>query len=185
MFDFGTVGFRKLEKKDLEPLLELKHETWTVTHHVTICSIEDQIRWFEGLNSDIHNPRNLVLMCYGNNALDGQSPNFCKPVGVFKVFSADYINRTADVGWDIFSRYRQQGWGKKMVCAGVKFCFNILGLQRLSAEILEENDASIKCAYAAGFSQEGLKRRSVCKQGYFHNTCLFGVLAELQETRGC
>ena len=175
MFDFGTVGFRKIEKTDLGYLVDLKHETWGSTHQVTICSMEDQIRWFESLDTDVHNPRDLVLMCYGNNC-EEQSSNFIGPIGISKILRANYRNRSADVGWDIFARYRKQGWGKKMVQAGVQFCFKILGLQRLNAEILIDNSASIKCAYDSGFVNEGIKRCAVFRDGYFVDVLIFGAL---------
>jgi RimJ/RimL family protein N-acetyltransferase len=97
-------------------------------------------------------------------------------VGIFKIFGADYINRTADVGWDVFEDFRGKGLGKQLVAAGCAFCFDILALHRLTAEILANNIASLKCANAAGFQIEGTKRHAVHRLGEYIDSLVLGML---------
>jgi RimJ/RimL family protein N-acetyltransferase len=101
----------------------------------------------------------------------------CNPkVGIFKVFGIDYQNRTADTGWDIFEDHRGKGFGKKLVAAGAAFCFNILNLHRLNAEILSTNVASLRCAEAAGYVLEGTRRQAVHKEGKYVDSHILGIL---------
>lgn len=151
MFEYNDIKFRKLRREDLDSLRQLKEESWFGTHTVTFVNNEDQNRWFDSLDSNVGNPKNLMLF----------ATNGGFHIGIYKISSIEWVNRTADVAWDVFEGQRGKGFGKKLVAAGVQFCFQMLNLRRLNAEILETNIASQKCAKAAGFVQEGVKREAV------------------------
>jgi ribosomal-protein-alanine N-acetyltransferase len=170
MFESNNIILKKLRREDLGILLELKFESWETTHHITIATLEDQIRWFDSLDKDVHTPKNLMLIAYG-------SVNETKSrIGVFKISSIDWANRTAEVAWDVFKDHRGQGFGKSLVVAGSAFCFKILNLHRLNCEILELNEASKKCAIATGYQKEGIKRESVVKFGSYVDSGIYGLL---------
>jgi len=174
VFRFENLTYFKLCREHLEKLLELKCETWINTHKTTIANLDDQVRWFESLDTDVHTPKSLILMV----GLIGGEPaeEAANLLGVFKLFNIDYVNRSADVAWDVFLELRNCGYGKKLVCGGVRFCSEVLNLRRLDAEILEPNLASVKCALAAGFVQEGTRREAVFKSGTYVNSLIFGCL---------
>lgn len=169
MFAFSGIILRKLKRDDLQTLLDLKNESWMTTHQITIATMEDQLRWFESLDKDVHTPKNLVLIA--------ESTKFTKPVGVYKISNIDWANRNCAVAWDIFHQFRGKKLGKPLVIAGTAFCFKILNMWRVGCEILENNIASQKCAEAAGFQLEGLKRESVLKLEKYINSGVYGVLA--------
>lgn len=168
MFQYGEVIFRKLQRDDLPTLMELKQESWGTTHHVTIANMEDQERWFDSLDKNVHTPRNLMLMAY--------SPKVVSPFGIYKISEIDWVNGSCFAAWDIFKEFRGKKLGKPIVTAGTAFCFLVLNLRRVECEILETNIASQKCAEAAGFQCEGLKRESVAKLGKYLNSGVYGVL---------
>lgn len=168
MFRHGGVILRKLAREDLPTLLELKSESWETTHHVTIANMEDQERWFDSLDNNVHTPRNLMLMAH--------SPKVVKPFGIYKISEIDWANRNCFAAWDVFKEFRGKKLGKPLVVAGTAFCFHVLNLWRVGCEILETNIASQKCAEAAGFQREGLKRESVAKLGKYINSDVYGVL---------
>lgn len=167
MYRHDEIELYKLQKNDLWLLWALKQESGFATHRVTINTPLEQQAWFDTLDSHPTAPRNLVLM-----ADHDSSPK----VGIFKVFGIDYQNRTADVGWDIFEEFRGRGLGKPLVTAGTRFCFDVLNLHRLTAEILENNVASLKCAKHAGYVQEGIKRQAVHKPEGYLNSHVLGIL---------
>lgn len=166
VFLHGNMCLRKIDREDLGLLACLKSDSWLGTHQVTIANDEDQDRWFKSLCHNVNSPKNLVLIATMNNA----------KVGIFKIFGADYINRTADVGWDVFEDFRGKGLGKQLVIAGCAFCFDILALRRLTAEILANNIASLKCAKFAGFTIEGTKRQAVHRLGEYIDSLVLGML---------
>ena len=170
MFQFGDVKLEKLTDDHLKTLLHLKSESWETTHRITVANYDDQKRWFDSLDKDVHTPKNLMLLA------NHKSDPCWKQFGIYKITNIDWANRTADVAWDIFKEYRGKKMGKPLVLAGTAFCFHIFNLHRLNCEILESNIPSQKCADWAGFKKEGVKRESVLKKGFFLDSGIYGVL---------
>lgn len=169
MYEHSDISLRKLSREDLPQLLGLKSESWPFTHRTTIANMDDQNRWFESLDSDVHYPQNLVLV--------GSKPSHAN-FGIFKISNVDWVNHNADVAWDVFENFRGMKLGKQLVSAGAKFCFDVLSLRRLSCEVLETNIASQKCAEWAGFIKEGVKRRVVLKNGIYVDSRVYGLLRD-------
>jgi len=169
----NKIKFRKIEEYDLATLLQLKNESWFGTHTITIANTTNQINWFKSLcNEDISCPKNLVLIAMTKvNEVDTDCP-----IGIFKILQIDWQSRRAEAGWDIYKNYRGFGYGKKLVKAGISFSFEILNLRRLSAQILETNKASQKCAEAAGFEIEGRQRQMIHKKGKYIDNLIYGIL---------
>lgn len=175
MYTFQDIKLSKLEKSHLWALKELKEESWMTTHQVSMVNYDNQCLWYDALVRDnVNCPRNLVLQAERLQ----KSPNDHHgwTFGIFKILNIDYVNRTADVGWDVFLKFRGQGLGKVLVAAGTSFCFDILSLRRLNAEILVGNEKSVKCAVPAGFVQEGVRRQAVHKLGSYVDSVVYGLL---------
>lgn len=161
-----NLSFRKLSSEDLSLLLELKNESWFGTHKISILNIEDQIHWYQSLDKNPHTPNNLFLIAEDNNL----------KIGVFKFNNIDWYNRRADVGWDIFKKYRGKGYGINLVSSGVKFANQLLQLHRLTAEILITNLPSIKCAEKAGFILEGTKKQEIFRDKKYIDNLIYGII---------
>lgn len=165
-----NVHFRRVDKQDIQALLDLKNESWFGTHTITLANSITQEKWLEKISEDTHCPRNLVLV--GHLMVAKAANDF----GIFKILNIDWQNRKAEVGWDVYKSHRRKGLGKQLVKAGVSFCFNILNLRRLDAQILQDNEASIICAKHAGFALEGVQKKAIFKNGDYVDNVLFGVL---------
>lgn len=162
----NKIGFRKVSREDLDDLLELKSESWNSTHKVSLLGIEDQIRWFESLDRDPHTPNSLFLIAEENKI----------PIGVFKFNNIDWFSKRADVGWDVFYKFRGIGLGHKLVRGGIGFATKVLQLHRLNAEILENNIASQKCAEGGGFKLEGVKKSEILRNGIYVDNKIYGII---------
>jgi len=170
------IRFRKIEEEDLQFLLEIKNESWFGTHRTTIVNLTNQKKWFKSLcQEDVNCPKNLVLIAEG--VADPTYEGFY-PIGTFKIINIDWQNRRGEAGWDVHCTWRQKGWGKKIVKAGVDFCFELLNLRILDAQILITNKASQKCAAAAGFEQEGKQKRAIFKNKEYVDNLLYGILRD-------
>lgn len=165
----NAMALRKADKCDASKLLDLKNESHFGTHTVTFANLTSQEKWIESISCETHCPRNLVLIA---NVQLNTSDYDC---GVFKILNIDWQNRRAETGWDIYLDFRKKGYGKKLVEAGVAFCFKMLNLHRLDAQILCTNEASIKCAKHAGFIQEGLQKKAIFKNGEYIDNIIFGA----------
>lgn len=157
------ITFNKLEREDLSLLKELKKESWYGTHTITILNDDDQLKWFENLNSSI-----LILVASLNS----------EKIGLYKIQNIDWVNRRYDSGHDIFELYRGNGYAKLLVEAGVDFGFEILNMHRIDTEVLENNIASLKPTISAGFIKEGIKRNCIYKCGEYINSIFLGIIKE-------
>lgn len=166
MYESRELTFCKVEEFHLDYFKELKDDSWMMTHQKTIINRADQQAWFDHLDDDPNCPKNLVLSVLKNTTL----------IGCYKVLRIDYISRSADVGWDLLADFRGKNLGKDIVAGGANFCFDILNLRRLNAEILETNIPSQKCAEATGFVLEGVKREAVHKPEGFVDSQSWGLL---------
>jgi RimJ/RimL family protein N-acetyltransferase len=157
------IIFNKLEKSDLFLLKELKNESWYGTHNVTFLNDEDQLKWFNNLNSST-----LILIATLND----------NKIGVYKIQNIDWVNRRYDSGHDIFKDHRGNGYSKLLVEAGVDFGFEMLNMQRIETEVLENNIASMKPTLYAGFIREGIKRKCIYKCDTYLDSVFLGILRE-------
>lgn len=168
------VMFNKADKHNAKTLLHLKNESHFGTHTVTLANLTSQEAWLESISYETHCPRNLVLMAWSEATNRSVADEF----GVLKLFNIDWQSRRAEIGWDVLHEYRRKGYGKRLVKAGVDFAFHLLNLRRLDAQILVTNEASRKCAEAAGFIIEGRQRKAIFKKGEYIDNLILGVLNE-------
>jgi RimJ/RimL family protein N-acetyltransferase len=170
------IKFRKVSQGDVAELMSLKNESWYGTHRVSITNDANIAQWIECLTEeDVNTPKNLILVAAA--WIDGE---ICC-IGIFKIFSIDWQNRLAFVGWDGFKEQRSKGYGKKLVKAGVDFCFNVLNLHRLQADILANNGASQACAESAGFIKEGYQKQVVRRNGAWMDNTIWGIITRYTE----
>lgn len=170
LYKYEDIEFRKADRQDLNDLLELKNESWFGTHTVTLANSISQEKWLESISNETHSPKNLMLIAETTN--DGHK----EQIGVFKILHIDWQSRRAEAGWDIYRYCRGKGYGKQVAKAGVDFCFKILNLRRLDAQILANNEASQKCAAEAGFEKEGVQKQAIFKLGNYVDNYLYGIL---------
>jgi len=142
----------------------LKDESWFGTHKITIKNSQQQEKWFYGID----NINNYFLKA----EINGLS------IGIYKALNIDWISRSVDSGFDVFSEFRGKGYGHLLLEAGIDFCFEILNANRLSAEVLSNNLASQKCHLKCGFLHEGTKRQSVFKCSNYLDSMIFGILRD-------
>lgn len=169
MFQTQDLIFRKVNQYDLDDLLRFKKDSWAFTHHVSFLNECDQQKFFQSNQGDVTQPNNVIFVACESNF---------DPIGIFWVKNIDYISRSADASWGLYSPFRGKKLGYKLVKGGSNICFQVLNLRRISCEILSNNIASMKCAVSAGFVQEGTKRESVFKQGKYVDSMVFGLLSE-------
>ena len=97
-------------------------------------------------------------------------------VGVFR--KDDVYRKSAELGYWLAEPY----WGCGIMTAAVgRLCreaFDRLDVVRIFAEPFADNLASRRVLEKAGFTLEGVLRRSVCKDGAFHDSCVYALLRQ-------
>jgi RimJ/RimL family protein N-acetyltransferase len=94
------------------------------------------------------------------------------------LWGVDLHNRVGHVGISLRPSFRGRGLGTDTVRLLCRYGFDIRGLHRLQAETLADNAAMIRAATQAGFTREGVLRRSAWVNGDFADEVILGQLAE-------
>lgn len=100
-----------------------------------------------------------------------------RPIGCAWVGGIDFNNGSCSAGLLIGDRSQWgQGYGREALSAIERFCFEGIGLNRISASAYAPNERSIRLFEGAGFAREGVMRQSVRKDGEYVDEVLYGLL---------
>ena len=88
------------------------------------------------------------------------------------------VTQCCTLGYWIGAKFARQGYMTNALRALLPFVFRTLGLHRIEAACLTENDASRKLLARVGFRQEGLARRYLLINGAWADHLLFDLLKE-------
>jgi ribosomal-protein-alanine N-acetyltransferase len=81
-----------------------------------------------------------------------------------------------EIGYDLASAYWRRGIMREALEAILEFGFADLGLNRVEALVMSENNASAGLLRSLGFHEEGLLRQHDYFKGAFHDMRLFALL---------
>lgn len=106
------------------------------------------------------------------------------PVGFLTLSGLTGQHRRAEWGWYIGDAdARGRGVGRAAQALGLDIAFDDLGLEKVWAEVLADNDAALKAQATAGFQREGYLRRHAVKDGEMRDVVLLAILAS--EWKAC
>jgi ribosomal-protein-alanine N-acetyltransferase len=88
------------------------------------------------------------------------------------------VTQSAAVGYWVGAPYARHGHMYAALTAMVPFVFGILGLHRLEAACIPENEASRRLLRKIGFREEGLARRYLQIRGEWRDHILFALLED-------
>ena len=88
------------------------------------------------------------------------------------------VTQCCTLGYWIGQKFARQGYKTAAVKALIPFVFRTLGLHRIEAACLVENEASKGLLARAGFREEGLARRYLMINGQWADHLLFALLKE-------
>lgn len=90
-----------------------------------------------------NNPREFMM-----TALDESGT----PVGYFLLRNADWEAKSIHIGFIVVdSTKRGMGYGKQMLALAKKYCFDILGMTRVTLGVFHINRRAMDCYESAGF----------------------------------
>ena len=108
-----------------------------------------------------------------------------KHVGNLGLHKVDRVHRKADLGIVIGEpMYWSRGFGTDALRAALAYGFEVLGLNKVSLDVLEDNARAQRSYVKCGFVREGIHREDVFKDGRFLNVVRMSILArEFRERR--
>ncbi len=84
--------------------------------------------------------------------------------------------RYAEIGYDIAQQFWGNGYATEVVTAVAEFGFKHMLLNRIEADVVAGNDASMRVLEKLGFVHEGILRERAYKAGKYYDLHLFSLL---------
>ena len=129
-------------------------------------TLEAHQRWFDGFLKD-SDRRGWIITSSG------------RPAGFLTLGGLTDCNRRAEWGWYIGDPdARGRGVGRAAQALGLDKAFDTLGLHKVWAEVLADNEAALKAQAAAGFRREGYLKGHALKDGVFRDVVLLAITAD-------
>ncbi|MEQ4206832.1 GNAT family N-acetyltransferase [Actinopolymorpha sp. B9G3] len=101
-----------------------------------------------------------------------------RAIGLFGFNSWERRHRRAAIGYDLRRNYWGRGIATEALAAILSFGFTRMDLNRVEAETIADNHASVRRLQRLGFQREGLRRAyTVEEDGTFHDSAIYGLLA--------
>jgi len=131
-----------------------------------IVSDHEQKSWFASLQTSKTSKRYIA-----------RAKTDSKLIGVFRFDRYDTFNMSVEVGLDIDSTSRRQGYAREIYTALIPHFFEDLSLNRLSLLTLESNLAAINLYESLGFKREGILRQAFRRDSQYLNAYQYSLLA--------
>jgi len=100
-----------------------------------------------------------------------------KVVGTVTLWQLDVGNRRGEIGFAL----GRTAWGQGLMTEALgelfSFCFEVLGLHRLEADVEPANEKSLRLLERLGFRREGYLRERWCTYGEWQDSVMLGLLA--------
>ena len=181
MYIYKDLGFRPLEKEDLEAVRELRNDPTTWTHLTSVGQISraGQERWFEMLQhsdsrayfSVFEAKKDFPVLQYGNM------------LGIIRMDEIDTSNRSVRVGCDVIPIMRGKGWGTMIMGAILDFVFRQWNMHRAWLCVKSDNQVAHRLYTGAGFKEEGRMRDAVYRDGEYKDYIVMSIVHEEYNTR--
>ncbi len=88
----------------------------------------------------------------------------------------DLKNKSCEIAYWIGRDYRRKGYAREAVRLMLDFAFNRLKLNRVQADSLASNDASLGLLNSLGFTKEGTRRQRLYHNGAFIDDITLSLL---------
>uniref|UniRef100_A0A7C4S054 N-acetyltransferase n=1 Tax=Fervidobacterium pennivorans TaxID=93466 RepID=A0A7C4S054_FERPE len=96
----------------------------------------------------------------------------------FVEFDLRVINRNAYITFYVAPQYRGKGIGKLMLRKALEFAFKELNLHRITAEVYEYNERSLRLLESSGFKKEGILKEAKYHDGRYWDIIVMGLMEE-------
>lgn len=146
------IQLRALEPGDVDLLYQWENnrEIWHLSRNLAPFSRFDIEQYVLNAGRDIFADKQVRMMIDKKD--DGET------VGAIDLFEYNPLHRRAGIGIMIHENHREQGFAGEAIRQVTDYCFQTIMLHQLFANILANNEKSIRLFEKAGFSLSGKKR---------------------------
>ncbi len=164
------ITLRALEPEDIELLYEWENneEIWSVSHTITPFSKHILALYLQNSDKDLYESKQLRMMITTKNG---------KTVGAIDLFDFDPFHSRVGIGILIHKKEdRSKGFATTALNLMVHYCFEKLNLHQIYANILTDNEVSMKLFTKAGFELTGTKKEWIREEGKWVDEHLMQLL---------
>lgn len=170
MYLYGeNITLRAIEEEDLNFLRDLINDPdiqrLTLGWNYPISEYQ-QKKWFYNLKENKNCVRWIVDV------------NNDQVAGMCTLSDIDWKNRVAKIGIKLRKDKKSRGLGTESYKLVVRYAFEELQLNRIEAEVIEYNEASIALHKRMAFKEEGRKRKCIYQKGRYYDTIIFALLKQ-------
>ncbi len=171
----SNLKFDLISESDLGWTRQLHNDPSTLAQLTDVqpVSVHQQREWIESMSKSRTSKRFVVKF-----AVDTRVGEEQYPVGVFRVDHLDLINRSVMVGLDILGEHRGRGLSYKIYEHFMRYFFNELNMNRMYLKVLETNDKARHIYKKLGFTEEGVDRQAVFRDGAYRDYICMSILKE-------
>lgn len=162
------IYLRPMELSDMDAYQTMINDE-TISQKVVGWSFpvskEEQLSWYHKVIGDSKNKRFSVVLKQNDEV-----------VGMVTLSSIDWHNRSATHGIKLLpSCPKGEGIGTDAVITLMKYAFEEVNLNRLDGSWIEYNIPSMKLYKKCGWSEEGIKKEAIYRNGKYHNLVIAGI----------
>jgi diamine N-acetyltransferase len=146
------VSLRALEPDDIDLLYNWENDAdiWHLSNTLTPFSRFDLEQYVLNAAKDVHTDKQVRLMIVEKSG--------SATVGAIDLFEFNPLNQRIGVGILIAEAYRNKGFASEAVELVIRYCFDILRVHQVFANITEDNPDSIRLFEKKGFIRSGIKK---------------------------
>ncbi|MGB3365867.1 MAG: GNAT family protein [Acidaminobacteraceae bacterium] len=170
MYEGVLVRFRELRDADLKLAQKFINDP-EVSRNLSprtpfLATLKDEKAFLDGIS--------FMKDTY-NFAIEAKDSN--KYIGGCGINEIDWKNSVATVGIMIGDKdYWSKGYGTDAMKLLVKFIFEQMNVNKIKLNVYSFNERARKCYLRTGFTQEGILREELFRDGKYHDIILMGIL---------
>ncbi len=162
------INLRKITMADQPKLMRWRQQPDVTKYMYTDpkITLDGQCRWFTQLQEDLTREA-WIIQCDGVD------------IGFFNFYDIDRVNCHAGWGYYIAEPgYQGKGVGKSVECSAYDHAFNVLGMNKVWAEVFDWNDKVIQIHKYLGCKIEANLPQHIFKNGEYHDLTRVCMLRE-------
>lgn len=166
------VNLRALEPEDLDLLYTTENDTnfWQVSNTQVPFSKFVLKQYLENAHQDIYEAKQLRLI------IEESKTNTA--IGMIDLFDFNPQHRRAGIGILVHKKFQNSGFASDALSIFIPYCFKILNLHQIFANIISNNQQSIKLFSNFNFKKIGIKKDWLFIDGVYNDEFIFQLINE-------
>ncbi|MDJ0644449.1 MAG: GNAT family protein [Flavobacteriaceae bacterium] len=168
----SNIYLRALEPEDLDFLFSVENNGlfWEVSSTQTPYSRHLLEQYIANAHLDIHTAKQLRLVITIGKTNE--------TVGMIDLFDYNPQHRRAGIGILITKGHQNKGYASEALSLLIPYCFDILNLHQLFANITSDNMSSLTLFKKFNFKEVGIKKEWILAGGIYKDEVLFQLINE-------